>query len=72
LADALGSRLESLDGQRSVVGFALTQADNELETLQSRRSSFAQLLTVQAQALVQLYTQQNEFGGASSILDLFA
>lgn len=72
LADALGARLEALDGQRSVVGFALTQADKELETLQGRRSSLAQILTVQAQALVQLYTQQDQFGGASSILDLFA
>jgi len=72
LADALGSRLASLDGQRSVVGFALTQANSDLETLQSRRSALAQTLTVQAQALAQLYSQQNQFGGASSILDLFA
>lgn len=72
LADALGSRLESLGGQRSVVSFALNQANREVEMLQSRRSSLAQSLTVQAQALVRLYTQEDQLGGSSSILDLFA
>jgi len=72
LADALGSRLESLGGQRSVVSFALTQANREVESLQSRRTSLAQSLTVQAQALVRLYTQEDQLGGSSSILDLFA
>ncbi len=72
LADALGSRLESLGGQRSVVSFALNQANREVESLQGRRTSLAQALTIQAQALVRLYTQEDQLGGSSSILDLFA
>jgi len=72
LADALGSRLESLGGERSVVGRALAQADREVDTLQSRKSSMAQMLTVQAQALVRLYTQDEQLGGSSSLFDLFA
>jgi len=72
LADALGTRLELLGGQHSVVSFALTQANREVDTLQSRRSSLAQSLTIQAQALVRLYTQEDQLGGSSSILDLFA
>jgi flagellar hook-associated protein 2 len=72
LADGLGARLEALGGQRSVVGFALTRADREVETLQGRRSALAQVLTTQARALVQLYTQQDQFGGTSSLFDLLA
>lgn len=72
LADALGSRLDALDGQHGVVSFALTQASREVESLQSRRTALAQSLTVQAQALVRLYTQEDQLGGSSSILDLFA
>lgn len=72
LADALGSRLESLGGERSVVGRALAQADREVDTLQTRKSSMAQMLTVQAQALVRLYTQDEQLGGASSLFDLLA
>ena len=72
LADALGTRLESLGGERSLVTRALTQADREVDVLQSRRSAMAQMLTVQAQALVRLYTQEEQLGGSSSILDLFA
>ncbi len=72
LADALGSRLESLGGERSVVSRALAQADREVDTLQSRKSSMAQMLTVQAQALVRLYTQDEQLGGTSSLFDLFA
>jgi flagellar hook-associated protein 2 len=72
LADALGKRLESLGGERSVVSRALTQADREVDTLQSRRSSMAQMLTVQAQALVRLYSQEDQSGSASSLFDLFA
>ncbi|HEY0584721.1 MAG TPA: flagellar filament capping protein FliD [Pseudoduganella sp.] len=72
LADALGSRLESLGGERSVVSRALAQADREVDTLQTRKSAMAQMLTVQAQALVRLYTQDEQLGGASSLFDLFA
>ena len=72
LADALGARLESLGGERSLVSRALAQADREVDSLQSRRSSMAQMLTVQAQALLRLYTQEEQLGGSSSILDLFA
>ncbi len=72
LADALGARLEILGGERSVVSRALVQADREVDTLQSRRASLAQVLTVQAQALVRLYSQEEQLGGSSSILDLFA
>ncbi|WP_051293966.1 flagellar filament capping protein FliD [Pseudoduganella violaceinigra] len=72
LADSLGSRLDSLAGQRSVVASALKQADREVEGLQSRRSSMAQMLTVQAQALVRLYTQDAQLGGPTSLLDLLA
>ena len=72
LADALGSRLEVLGGERSVVSRALTQADREVDALQTRRSTFAQMLTVQAQALVRLYSQEEQLGGSTSILDLFA
>lgn len=72
LADALGTRLDILGGDRSVVSRALAQADREVDSLQGRRSSLAQVLTVQAQALVRLYTQEEQLGGASSILDLFA
>jgi flagellar hook-associated protein 2 len=72
LADALGTRLESLGGERGVVARALTQADREVDVLQSRRSALAQMLTVQAQALVRLYSQEEQLGGPSSILDLFA
>jgi flagellar hook-associated protein 2 len=72
LADALGTRLESLGGERGIVARALTQADREVDVLQSRRSALAQMLTVQAQALVRLYSQEEQLGGPSSILDLFA
>lgn len=72
LADALGSRLESLGGERSAVSRALAQADREVDTLQTRKSAMAQMLTVQAQALVRLYTQDEQLGGASSLFDLFA
>ncbi|KQV59617.1 hypothetical protein ASD07_22545 [Duganella sp. Root336D2] len=72
LADALGSRLESLAGQRSVVSRALAQADREVDTLQSRKSSMAHMLTVQAQALVRLYSQDEQSGGASSLFDILA
>ncbi len=72
LADALGSRLESLGGERGVVSRALAQADREVDTLQTRKSAMAQMLTVQAQALVRLYTQDEQLGGASSLFDLFA
>jgi len=72
LADALGSRLESLGGERSVVGRALAQADREVDTLQTRKSSMAQMLTVQAQALARLYSQDEQLGGTSSLFDLFA
>ncbi len=72
LADALGSRLESLGGERSVVSRALSQADREVDTLQSRKSSMAQMLTVQAQALARLYSQDEQLGGASSLFDILA
>ena len=72
LADALGSRLDALGGQHSVVSFALSQADRDVDALQSRRSALAQSLTIQAQALVRLYAQEDQLGGSSSILDLFA
>ena len=72
LADAVGSRLESLGGERSVVGRALAQADREVDTLQTRKSSMAQMLTVQAQALARLYSQDEQLGGTSSLFDLFA
>lgn len=72
LADALGKRLESLGGERSVVSRALAQADREVDTLQTRKSSMAQMLTVQAQALVRLYSQDEQSGGASSLFDILA
>lgn len=72
LADALGNRLESLGGERSVVSRALAQADREVDTLQTRKSSMAQMLTVQAQALVRLYSQDEQSGGASSLFDILA
>ncbi|MGW8391728.1 flagellar filament capping protein FliD [Pseudoduganella sp. HUAS MS19] len=70
LADALGARLESLGGERSVISRALSQADREVDTLQTRKSAMAQMLTVQAQALVRLYTQDEQLGGAASLFDL--
>lgn len=72
LADALGARLEALGGERGVVSRALAQADREVDVLQSRRSAMAQMLTVQAQALVRLYTAEDQAGGSSSLLDLLA
>ncbi|WP_342118145.1 flagellar filament capping protein FliD [Pseudoduganella sp. OTU4001] len=72
LADALGTRLETLGGERSVVSRALAQADREVDTLQDRKLKMSQMLTVQAQALVRLYSQEEQLGGSSSILDLFA
>lgn len=72
LADALGTRLETLGGERSIVSRALAQADREVDTLQDRKLKMSQMLTVQAQALVRLYSQEEQLGGSSSILDLFA
>lgn len=51
---------------------ALSQADREVDTLQSRKSSMAQMLTVQAQALARLYSQDEQLGGASSLFDILA
>lgn len=70
-ADVLASRLDTLADTRGVVGRAVTQTDRELDNLQERRSRLAQSLTAQAQALVRLYSQQEQ-QGSSSILDLFA
>lgn len=72
LADALGKRLESLGGERSVVSRALAQADREVDTLQDRKAKMSQALTLQAQALVRLYSQEEQGGGKSSLLDLLA
>ncbi|WP_374584150.1 flagellar filament capping protein FliD [Pseudoduganella sp.] len=72
LADSLGKRLEALGGERSVVSRALTQADREVDTLQDRKAKMAQALTLQAQALVRLYSQEEQGGGTSSLLDLLA
>lgn len=71
LADALGARLEVLGGERSMVARALAQADREVDTLQERKAKMGLALTVQAQALVRLYAQQEQ-GGTSSLLDLLA
>ncbi|MYN02218.1 flagellar filament capping protein FliD [Pseudoduganella sp. DS3] len=72
LADALGKRLEALGGERSVVSRAMTQADREVDTLQDRKAKMAQALTLQAQALVRMYSQEEQGGGTSSLLDLLA
>ncbi|XLZ72074.1 flagellar filament capping protein FliD [Massilia sp. SR12] len=72
LADALGKRLESLGGERSVVSRAMAQADREVDTLQDRKAKMGQALTLQAQALVRMYSQQEQGGGTSSLLDLLA
>jgi flagellar hook-associated protein 2 len=72
LADALNARLDVLGGERSVVSRALTQADREVDLIQGRRTAMAQVLTVQAQALVRLYSQEEQVGGSTSLLDLFA
>ncbi|MCE3264693.1 MAG: flagellar hook 2 protein [Pseudoduganella sp.] len=71
LADALGARLEVLGGERSLVARALAQADREVDTLQDRKARMGQALTLQAQALVRLYAQEEQ-GGTASLLDLLA
>lgn len=72
LADALGKRLDALGGERSVVSRAMAQADREVDTLQDRKAKMGQALTLQAQALVRLYSQEEQGGGKSSLLDLLA
>lgn len=72
LADALGARLEALGGERSVVSRALAQADREVDTLQDRKAKMGQALTLQAQALVRMYSQEEQGGGPTSLLDLLA
>jgi flagellar hook-associated protein 2 len=72
LADALNARLDVLGGERSLVSRALTQADREVDVIQGRRTAMTQVLTVQAQALVRLYSQQEQLGGPSSLFDLLA
>ena len=72
IADLLNQRIDSLSASRGAVGRAVSLADREVDVLQARRTQLSQALTTQAQALVRLYSQEEQFGGSSSILDLFA
>ena len=46
------------------------QVTRELDTLTERREKMAKSLTIQAQALANLYTMQEQSGGTGSLLDL--
>jgi flagellar hook-associated protein 2 len=70
MADRLEKKVETLTGQSGLVTRAQAQVTRSLDTLTDRRERMAQSLTVQAQALAQLYTMQEQMGGTGTLLDL--
>ncbi|QGZ42251.1 flagellar hook-associated protein 2 [Pseudoduganella flava] len=70
MADRLEKKVEALTGQSGLVTRAQAQVTRSLDTLTDRREQLAKSLTVQAQALAQLYTMQEQMGGTGTLLDL--
>jgi flagellar hook-associated protein 2 len=65
IADQLDSKITALTGSSGVIRREVNQVGKEVASLNSKKTQLAQALTVQAQALAQLYTQQEQQGGDS-------
>lgn len=70
LADRLEKKVDTLTGENGLVTRAQAQTNRSLERLTERHERMAESLTVQAQALAQLYTIQDQMGGTGTLLDL--
>lgn len=70
IADQLESKIAALTGSSGVIRREATQVGKEVASLNSKKTQLAQALTVQAQALAQLYTQQEAQGTDSGLLGL--
>lgn len=67
IADQLDSKIAALTGSSGVIRREVNQVGKEVASLNSKKTQLAQALTVQAQALAQLYTQQEQQGGDSGV-----
>ncbi|WP_395407277.1 flagellar filament capping protein FliD [Pseudoduganella sp. UC29_106] len=70
IADQLDKKIDALTGSSGVIRREATQVGKEVASLNSKKTQLAQALTVQAQALAQLYTQEEAQGSDSGLLGL--
>jgi len=70
IADKLDKKIDAFSADGGSIARSRKQVTRELDTLTERREKMAKALTVQAQALANLYTMQEQSGGTGSLLDL--
>ncbi|AXA91469.1 flagellar filament capping protein FliD [Massilia sp. YMA4] len=70
LADKLDKKIDAFSADGGALARSRTQVTRDYEQLTDRKEKLAKSLTVQAQALAQLYTMQEQSGGTGSLLDL--
>jgi flagellar hook-associated protein 2 len=69
LADRIDERLGTLTAENGLVRRAQDRTTLDLDRLNDRREVMARTLTLQAQALAQLYTMQEQMGPTGTLLD---
>lgn len=70
LADKLDKKIDAFSADGGALARTRSQVTRDLDNLADRKEKLAKSLTVQAQALAQLYTMQEQSGGTGSLLDL--
>ena len=70
IADKLDKKIDALSGDGGAIARSRKQVTRELDVLADRKEQLSKSLTVQARALAQLYTMQEQSGGTGSLLDL--
>jgi len=68
IADQLDKKIDALTGSSGLIRREVNQVGKEVASLNTRRTQLAQTLTVQVQALAQMYTQQEQMGGGNALL----
>ncbi|QBE62011.1 flagellar filament capping protein FliD [Pseudoduganella lutea] len=69
LADRIDERLGTLTAENGLIRRAQERTTHDLGRLNDQHAMMAQTLTIQAQALAQMYTMQEQMGGSGMLLN---